>query len=160
MKEKIIQLLAQNARIDTKEIAARLNMTDEAVCSCIAELEKNDVIKGYKAIINENIYHSDIVRALIEVRVTPQRDGGFDTVARRIAKFPEVIDLSLVSGGYDLLLEVKGRSLQEVAMFVSGKLSTIEGVLSTSTAFTLKKYKESGRIMDDDEEYTRLQVCP
>lgn len=92
--------------------------------------------------------------------MTPKREGGFDQVAQRIARYPEVTDLYLVSGSFDLLLTVEGRSLQEVAMFVSAKLSTIEGVLSTSTGFLLKKYKESGRIMQNDEEYERLKVCP
>ena len=100
------------------------------------------------------------MRALIEVKVTPQRDGGFDKIAKRLAKFAEVTDLYLVSGNYDLRVEVKGKTLQEVANFVAAKLSTIDGVLSTSTLFLLKKYKESGRIIDNDEEYNRLKICP
>ena len=100
------------------------------------------------------------MRALIEVKVTPRREGGFDQVAQRIARYPEVTDLYLISGGFDLLLMVEGDSLQDVASFVSAKLSTIDGVISTSTGFMLKKYKESGRIMQNDEEYERLKVCP
>jgi DNA-binding Lrp family transcriptional regulator len=96
---------------------------------------------------------------LIEVKVTPSRDGGFDRVARRIAKFPEVTDLCLLSGSYDLQLTVEGDSLQQVANFVAAKLATIDGVISTSTGFQLKKYKESGIIMQSDEEYERLKVC-
>ena len=99
------------------------------------------------------------VKALIEVKVTPNRDGGFDRVARRIAKFPEVTDLCLLSGSYDLLLTVEGNSLQQVANFVSAKLATIDGVISTSTGFQLKRYKESGIIMQSDEEYERLKIC-
>ena len=92
--------------------------------------------------------------------MTPRREGGFDQVARRIARLPEVTDLYLVSGSFDLLLTVEGDSLQEVASFVSAKLSTIEGVLSTSTSFLLKKYKESGKLFENEEEHERLQVCP
>ena len=99
------------------------------------------------------------VKALIEVKVTPRREGGFDAVARRIAKYPEVTDVMLISGGYDLLLTVEGSSLAKVANFVSDKLATIDGVISTSTGFILKKYKESGRVMRNDEEYERLKIC-
>ena len=123
-------------------------------------MESAGVIRGYAAIVTDEAPGSESrVKALIEVKVTPSRDGGFDRVARRIAKFPEVTDLCLLSGGYDLQLTVEGNSLQQVANFVSGKLATIEGVISTTTAFQLKKYKESGMIMQSDEEYERLKIC-
>ena len=160
MENRILALLSENARMSLAEMAARLETTPEAVREAIQSLEKRGVIRGYKVILNESELDSDKVKALIEVKVTPKREGGFDQVAQRIARCPEVTDLYLVSGSFDLLLTVEGRSLQEVAMFVSAKLSTIEGVLSTSTGFLLKKYKESGRIMQNDEEYERLKVCP
>lgn len=160
MENRILALLSENARMSLAEMATRLETTPEAVREAIQSLEKRGVIRGYKVILNESELDSDKVKALIEVKVTPKREGGFDQVAQRIARYPEVTDLYLVSGSFDLLLTVEGRSLQEVAMFVSAKLSTIEGVLSTSTGFLLKKYKESGRIMQNDEEYERLKVCP
>ena len=158
MQEHILNLLRENARISVEEMALRLNVSADEVTAVIAELEKNNVICGYTAILNE--VSSNKVNALIEVKITPQRDGGFDTVAKRIAKFDEVKELYLVSGAYDLLLEVEGESLQQVAMFVSGKLSTIDGVLSCATSFQLKKYKQSGRIIDCEESYERLKICP
>ena len=161
MEAKILALLGENARMSIAEMAARIGADADQVRAEIADLEKRGVIRGYKAILNEDVLAEEKkVRALIEVKVTPRRDGGFDQAARRIARYPEVKDLFLVSGSYDLLLTVEGESLQEVASFVSAKLSTIEGVLSTSTGFMLKKYKESGRIMQNDEEYERLKVCP
>lgn len=158
MRENILNLLRENARISFEEIALRLNTSVSEVENIVAELEKKNVICGYTAILNEE--HSNKVNALIEVKITPKRDGGFDTVAKRIAKFDEVKELYLVSGAYDLLLEVEGESLQQVAMFVSGKLSTIDGVLSCATSFQLKKYKQSGRIIESEESYERLKVCP
>ncbi len=160
MNHKILALLRENARMGIQEIALRSDLPEAEAEQEIRELEKSGVIRGYTAILNESELDDNKVKALIEVRVTPRREGGFDQVARRIARFPEVTDLYLVSGSFDLLLTVEGDSLQEVASFVSAKLSTIEGVLSTSTSFLLKKYKESGRIMQNDEEYERLKICP
>ncbi|MCI7644241.1 MAG: Lrp/AsnC family transcriptional regulator [Lentisphaeria bacterium] len=160
MKAAIIKLLTENARFSLQDIAARLGITAAEADKIIKELEADKVICGYTAILNENELAENYVRALIEVKVTPQRDGGFDKIAKRLAKFAEVTDLYLVSGNYDLRVEVKGKTLQEVANFVAAKLSTIDGVLSTSTLFLLKKYKESGRIIDNDEEYNRLKICP
>lgn len=160
MKAKILDLLAEDARMSLAEIAKRVGATPEEVKAAILSLEDEGVIRGYKVILNESDLGISKVRALIEVKVTPRRDGGFDQVAQRIARYPEVTDLYLISGGFDLLLMVEGDSLQDVASFVSAKLSTIDGVISTSTGFMLKKYKESGRIMQNDEEYERLKVCP
>ncbi|MEG1979262.1 MAG: Lrp/AsnC family transcriptional regulator [Victivallaceae bacterium] len=160
MKAAIIKLLTENARFSLQDIAARLGITAAEADKIIKELEADKVICGYTAILNENELAENYVRALIEVKVTPQRDGGFDKIAKRLARFTEVTDLYLVSGNYDLRVEVKGKTLQEVANFVAAKLSTIDGVLSTSTLFLLKKYKESGRIIDNDEEYNRLKICP
>lgn len=160
MKAKILDLLAEDARMSLADIARRIGATPEEVKTAILALEDEGVIRGYKVILNESDLGISKVRALIEVKVTPQREGGFDQVAQRIARYPEVTDLYLISGGFDLLLMVEGDSLQDVASFVSAKLSTIDGVISTSTGFMLKKYKESGRIMQNDEEYERLKVCP
>ena len=160
MKAKILNLLTEDARMSLAEIAKRVGATPEEVKAAILSLEDEGVIRGYKVILNESDLGISKVRALIEVKVTPRRDGGFDQVAQRIARYPEVTDLYLISGGFDLLLMVEGDSLQDVASFVSAKLSTIDGVISTSTGFMLKKYKESGRIMQNDEEYERLKVCP
>lgn len=160
MKEKIISLLRTNARLTAQEIAEILSVETAEVVSAVNEMENAGVIRGYTAIVTDDAPGSESrVKALIEVKVTPSRDGGFDRVARRIAKFPEVTDLSLLSGSYDLLLTVEGASLQQVANFVSDKLATIEGVISTATSFQLKKYKESGMVMQSDEEYERLKIC-
>ena len=160
MKEKILALLRENARSSSDEIARRLGVSADEVDKEISELEKSGIICGYTAILNDVENDKKEVKALIEVKVTPTRDGGFDRVAKRIAKYPEVTDLMLVSGSFDLLLTVKGHSLNEVANFVAAKLATIDGVISTSTGFMLKKYKESGRMMEETEEYERLKICP
>ena len=160
MEKKILRLLKDNGRLNAAEIAERIGADTAAVQALIQKLEAEQVILGYTAVVDEDRLPGAKVRALIEVKVTPRRDGGFDDVARRIAKFPEVVRLYLVSGGYDLLLEVEGDSLQTVAGFVSGRLATIDGVLSTATSFQLKKYKESGKIMTQEDEYERLPVTP
>lgn len=160
MEKKILRLLKENSRLGVPEIAERIGAEQETVQGLIRKLEQDQVILGYTVVVDEDRMPDTKVRALIEVKVKPQRDGGFDEVARRIARFPEVVRLYLVSGGYDLLLEVEGDSLQEVAGFVSARLATIDGVLSTATSFQLKKYKESGRIMTQEDEYERLPVTP
>ena len=159
MEKKIIELLCENARLSSAELAQRSGCSETEVKKAIASLEKKGVIRGYTAILDDRALGETRVKALIEVRVTPKREGGFDEVARRIAKYPEVTDVMLISGGFDLLLTVEGTSLAKVANFVSEKLATIDGVLSTSTGFILKKYKESGRVMQNDEEYERLKIC-
>lgn len=160
MKEKILKLLRENARVSNAELAVTAGISEAEVASIINELEKSGIICGYTAILNEAALPEDRqVKALIEVKVTPHRDGGFDRIAQRIAKFPEVTDLFLLSGSYDLLLTVQGESLQQVANFVAEKLATIDGVISTSTGFMLRKYKESGHILQNDEDYERLKVC-
>ena len=160
MKDKIISILRSNARISFADLAQEVGISADEAARMVTDMEKEGIIRGYAAIITDEAPGSETrVKALIEVKVTPSRDGGFDRVARRIAKFPEVTDLSLLSGSYDLQLTVEGNSLQQVANFVSNKLATIEGVISTSTAFQLKRYKESGMIMQSDEEYERLKIC-
>ena len=160
MQKNILRILRENAKASHKDIANRLNITEQEVKEIINNFENEGIIKGYQAIIDESILPESQVKAIISVNVVPQREGGFDLIAKRLAKFPEVASLYLVSGGYDLELEIQGNTLQEVAAFVSGKLSTIEGITSTATHFILKKYKESGRLMEGKNEYKRLKVSP
>jgi DNA-binding Lrp family transcriptional regulator len=160
MQQKLLSLLKENARISLAGISARTGLSEADAAREIKKLEDAGIIRGYTAILNENDKASTLVKAVIEVKVTPKREGGFDQVARRIANYPEVTDLMLISGSFDLLLTVQGNSLNEVANFVAAKLATIDGVISTSTGFMLKKYKESGRVMEDNDEYTRLKICP
>jgi len=160
MEKEILRLLMDNARMPAEEIAARLGVSAAEAAAAIKRLEVTNVIKGYTAVVNEESLDENRVMAIIEVKVTPQREGGFDYVAKRISKFPEVSEVYLVSGGYDLRIEVNGNNLNEVALFVSSKLATIEGVISTVTHFLLKKYKEAGKIIHDEEEYERLKVSP
>lgn len=156
-KRRIVALLEQNARMSVKEIAGRLAIEESEAASLITELEQSGVIMGYTAVVSEDAV-PDEVRAIIEVEVQPERDKGYDTIAEIIGKFPEVRALYLVSGRYDLRLEVSGKSLQEVASFVSGKLACQPGVKSTATYFMLKKYKESGIQLVQGESYERLKV--
>ncbi len=160
LKEKLRALLKQNARLSNEALADRLQATPEAVAAAIAAMEQDGTIIGYYALINEESLGSNAVRAIIEVEVQPERDSGFDPIAMRISKFREVETVHLVSGRYDLRLEVVGESLHEVASFVASKLAPIDGVKSTVTHFLLKKYKEAGFKLREDETYERLKVVP
>ncbi len=137
-----------------------LNCPTEEVQRRIKQYEDDKVILGYKAIINDDKLDTDIVKAVIEVKIQPEREGGFDRIAKRLAKFNEVTSLFLMSGGYDLLIFVEGHSLREVAQFVAEKLATLEGVNSTATHFMLKTYKDQGVMMEGTEEFERLKVSP
>jgi DNA-binding Lrp family transcriptional regulator len=158
--DKLLKLLRQNALESPTNLAKMLNLSEAEVKAKIASYEREGVIRGYQAIVNEDMLNLDLVRAAIEVRVTPEREGGFDRIASRISKFREVESLYLMSGGYDLLLFVSGKSLREVASFVSEKLASIEGILSTTTHFTLKTYKDQGVLMHVEPEHERLPVSP
>ncbi len=160
IESKVLALLKRNARIPVQEMADRLNATAAEVEAVIARLEKERVILGYKPILAAECDNADEVRAIIEVQVQPERDTGFDQIARRLGRFSEVIAVYLVSGHYDLHLEVVGRSLQEVALFVAKKLATQDGVKSCQTLFLLKKYKEAGITVEKEEHYERLKVTP
>ena len=160
MKKNILRLLRNNARLSVEKIAAQLNSDSETVASAIQELEEAHIIRGYQALVDESKLPETQVKAIIEVHIQPQREGGFDNIARRLANFAEVHSLYLVSGGYDLQLEVRGESLQDVAGFVSSKLATLDGVTATATHFILKKYKEGGCLFEDGAEYERLKVSP
>ena len=159
--EPLLKLLASNASLAPSEMAAMLNLTESEVRDRLRELSASQVVLGYRAVLNEEKLGRDLVRAVIEVRITPERGGGFDKLAERIAKYAEVRSCHLMSGGYDLLVFVRGSSLQKVAGFVSEKLSTIEGVLSTSTHFMLRCYKEQGFLVETgDASSTRLTIAP
>jgi DNA-binding Lrp family transcriptional regulator len=160
MRDRVLKLLSENARISYDEIAERLDITKDKAKNYVEEMEAEGIIRGYRAVVDEKAVADSVVRAIIEVKVRPERDGGFNNIAKRLSKFPEIVSLYLVSGGYDLQLEVKGDTLQNVAEFVSRKLATIDGVISTATHFLLKKYKESGKILHDEDEYERLKITP
>lgn len=159
-REQILALLQQNARLTSTEIADRLALEVEVVEAIIAAAEADRSICGYYTALAEDALSDNRVRAVIEVEVNPERDSGFDSTAKRLAKFPEVTDVLLVSGSYDLQLIVEGENLQDVANFVSSKLAPLQGIRATRTHFMLKKYKEAGFILEDDEDYERLSVTP
>ena len=158
--DELLRILKSNALESPKNIAKMLNLSEQEVGSRIADYEKSGVIRGYQAIIDEDQLDLEGVTALIEVKVTPERQRGFDYVARRISRFDEVQGVQLVSGAFDLLLSIEGRSLKEVASFVSEKLAPLEGITSTATHFMLKTYKHHGLIMETQDEYDRLKVSP
>lgn len=158
--DELLKLLQENAIESAENLAKMLGLEPKEVRARIAAYEKEGVIRGYQAIINEDQLQLGRVTAVIEVGVTPQREGGFNLIAERISKFDEVSSLHLMSGGFDLLLFVEGRTLQDVGAFVSERLATIDGVTSTSTHFMLKTYKRHGVLMESNDEYERLKVSP
>jgi DNA-binding Lrp family transcriptional regulator len=158
--DPLLKLLTSNASLSTTEMAALLGITEPEVRNRLRELTAEQMILGYRAVLNEEKLGRDLVRAVIEVKITPERGGGFDKLAERIAKYAEVRSCHLMSGGYDLLVEVEGSNLREVATFVSEKLSTIQGVLSTATHFVLRAYKEQGVLMKHEAVEERLAVTP
>lgn len=156
----ILELLEQNCRISPEEIAALLNRDADEIIARIAEMEANKTIIRYQTMINWEKAGEEKVNALIEVRITPQREVGFDVVAERIYRFPEVHSVMLMSGAYDLAVFLEGKTMKEVAQFVSSKLATMDHVLSTATHFVLKKYKQHGCIIEDQETDRRLVITP
>ena len=158
--DELLKILQTNATESRENIAKMLKLSVAEVNKRIARYEKSGVIRGYQAILNEDQLGLDTVTAVIEVKVTPQREGGFNTIAERLSRFPEVRSAYLMSGTYDLLLFVEGHNLREVASFVSDRLSPIEGVLSTSTHFMLKTYKRLGVLMESGHAEERLSVAP
>lgn len=157
---ELLLLLRNNGRESLENLAAMLGCSAEEVQKQITKWEEEGVIRGYQAVINEDATEADYVRAAIEVRITPERGDGFDRIAMRIGRFPEVESVFLMSGGYDLLVFVKGDNLRTVASFVNQRLATIEGVLATATHFTLKTYKDQGVLMQEEQHDERLQVSP
>ncbi len=158
--DPLLKLLRDNAALRPAELARLLNLDEADVVARIKRYEADQVILGYRAVLNEERLGLQIVRALIEVKITPERGGGFDRLAERIAKYDEVISCYLMSGGYDLLVVVEGETLREVATFVSEKLATIQGVISTATHFMLKPYKEQRILMNREAQDQRLAVTP
>jgi len=158
--EPLLKLLRENASYSSAQLAQLLDMEESEVKTRIQALEDDRTILGYMALINDEKIQVDRVRAVIEVKLTPEREGGFNHLASRIARHREVTACYLMSGSYDLLAFVEGESLKDVASFVSEKLSTLQGVVSTSTHFMLKPYKEHGMLMVSDESNQRLHVAP
>lgn len=147
----IIRILQQNARISDRELGELLGITAEEAAAEIKNLEDKGIIKGYSVIVDDELYDNSTVYATIELKVTPQRDCGFDDIARTIMMYDEVESVTLMSGAYDLSIRVKGNTLRDIASFVSQRLSTIDGVLSTATHFILKKYKEKGIFINSEQ---------
>jgi len=160
MREQILTFLEKNSRIDLKELAIILGTDEVTIINEISKMEKEKVICGYHTLIDWDKTSSDKVTALIEVRVTPQRGQGFDSIAERIYNYPEVRSVYLISGSYDLMVILEGKTLREVSGFVSDKLSTLDTVLSTATHFVLKKYKEHGTIFAKKSKDERMLVTP
>ena len=160
MREEILSLIEKNSRIDLKELAVMIGKSEIDVINEISKMEEEGIICGYHTLINWEKTTKEKVSALIEVKVTPQRGQGFDTIAQRIYNYPEVNAVYLISGGYDLLVSLDGQSLKEVSTFVSEKLSTLEYVLSTATHFILKKYKDHGTVFVEKKNDIREVITP
>ena len=160
MREQILAIIEKNSRISVKELAVILGAEEIDVANELKAMEEEGIICGYHTMIDWEKTDIKKVTALIEVRITPQRGQGFDKLAERIYKYPEVNSVYLISGGYDLLVSLEGKSLKQVSSFVSDKLSTLDGVLSTATHFVLKKYKDHGTILGKKYEDTREMITP
>ena len=160
MREQILSIVEKNSRIGINELAVRLGADEVAVANELKAMEEEGIICGYHTMIDWEKTSIEKVTALIEVRITPQRGQGFDNIAERIYKYPEVNSVYLISGGYDLLITLEGKSLKEISSFVSHKLSTLDGVLSTATHFILRKYKDHGTILSKAYEDTREIITP
>ncbi|PTY07040.1 AsnC family transcriptional regulator [Opitutaceae bacterium EW11] len=157
----VLKLLIEGGSLNPAQMAQVLGLTEQEINSHLEQLKKEKIFLGWRPVLNLSKESAAAVRAVIEVKITPERGGGFNRLAERISRFDEVESCYLMSGGYDLLVFVNGESLQKVASFVSEKLSTIEGVLSTATHFMLRSYKEQGYLMDVvQEDNGRLKVVP
>ena len=160
MREKILAIIEKNSRIDLKDLAALLGESEAAVANEIADMEKENIICGYHTMINWDNTGNEKVIALIEVKVTPQRGMGFDKIAERIYQYSEVNSVYLMSGAFDFTVIIEGKTMREVAQFVSEKLSPMDSVLSTATHFVLKKYKDHGTIMSEKPGDERMMITP
>ena len=156
MRERILQIIEKNSKVGIDEIAIRLGENEIDVANEIKAMEEEGVICGYHTLIDWEKTNIEKVSALIEVTVTPQRGQGFDSIAERIYNYPEVNAVYLISGGYDLLVMLDGKSLMQVASFVSDKLSTLDSVLSTATHFVLKRYKDHGTIIEQNDDREKI----
>lgn len=155
---EILSLIENNAKLTSREIAVRLQTDPAEIDQQIADFEKQKVILGYHSIINWDLVEKDSVTAMIEIKITPQRGQGFDRVAHRIYSFPQVKDCFLMSGGFDLMVIIEGKSLKDVAMFVSEKIAPLESVVSTATHFILKKYKMQGTVYESPQTEDREAI--
>ena len=160
LEMSILDILTEDARTPISQIAVMLGEDEAKIADTIARLERQRIILKYPALVNWERVDVDQVEAMIEVRVTPQRGEGFEAIAEQIYRFEEVSSVYLMSGGYDLLVNMKARTMRQLALFVAEKLSTIEHVISTATHFVLKKYKDQGVLMDETTEDLRLKVTP
>lgn len=160
MREDILRAIENNARIEVADLATILGSPEEEISKEISQMEKDKIIFGYHTMINWDKTNTDRVVALIEVRVTPQREQGFDAIAERIYRFSEVSSVYLMSGSFDLTVIIEGRSMKEVALFVAQRLAVLDNVLSTSTHFVLKKYKENGIVLESEKKDERIIVSP
>ena len=160
MREELLSIIEKNSRIGINELAILLGKEEIDVANEIAKLESEGIICGYHTLINWDKTSLDKVTALIEVKVTPQRGQGFDSIAERIYNYPEVRAVYLISGGFDLLVTLEEKSLKEIANFVSDKLSTLDTVLSTATHFILNKYKDHGTVFDKKNIDEREVITP
>ncbi len=158
--DALLELLQQDARLTTAQLAERLGRSESEIAAMITGLQEKGAILGYHAVVDPERAGQRHVSALIEVKLTPERDGGFDRLAERIARFDQVRSCYLMSGGYDLAVFVEGEDLREVARFVSERLSTLDGVISTATHFQLKVYKQSGFTAGESHADERLAVTP
>ena len=160
LRKQILSYLEKNSKMDSKEIAILLGTEPDVVENEIRKMEEEKIICGYHTMIDWDKTSSEMVTALIEVRVTPQRGQGFDSIAERIYKYPEVRSVYLISGGYDLMVILEGKTLKEVSQFVTDKLSTLDSVLSTATHFILKKYKDHGTVLAEEKVDERMVITP
>lgn len=160
MREQILTFLERNSRIDLRELAIMLGSSEAVIANEVQDMEKERIICGYHTLIDWDKTSVDKTTALIEVRVTPQRGQGFEHIAERIYNYPEVKSVYLISGAYDLLVILEGKTLKEVASFVSDKLSTLDSVISTATHFILKKYKDDGIILSQKSKDERMLMTP
>ena len=158
--DPLLEILKTHGREEAEVLAKELGRPVAEVKAAIEKYEADGVIRGYQAVLNPELADDGCVRAVIELRIRPEREGGFDRIASRICKFEHVESMFLMSGGYDLLLFVKGKSLQELANFVASRLATLDGVLATATHFMLKSYKECGILLEGGKHDDRLQVSP
>lgn len=160
MKEKILAIIEKNSRINVHDLAVLLGESEIAVANAIGEMERENVICGYHTLINWDNTSEEKVVALIEVKVTPQRGMGFDKIAERIYNYSEVNACYLMSGAFDFTVILEGKTMREVAQFVSDKLATLDAVLSTATHFVLKKYKDHGTVLAQENKDERMLVTP
>ena len=158
LEKDVLNILTEDARMSAKKISAMLSVSEEEVKDCIASMEKSGLLVKYTAIVNSEKADDALVEALIEVKVTPKKKEGFDGIAKQIASFPEVKAVYLMSGAYDLAVFIEDRTLQQVSRFVSERISTFDGVLSTATHFILKKYKIEGALTEKEDADNRLSV--